>query len=262
MGTRKYKGGGNMVKHFIVMSSAYSMGKRIALDYSRQDELQMDDIKKDIDYIKNECGEDVPISTHFIQTDDFGWDKVVELDKFFEKAELIDTKEKFVIILKKDRILSGIDVARYILTKVPCTHLKLEKLVYMCYAEYLCEFKEKLFNDKIYAYRLGPVVETVYERYKMYGSEYIDGEDDKITYNEVDKKMPIKSRILASQDGLKKIISIDKTLENYSKLSSSDLVKLTHKYSTPWSLSGEGRVSNKEIEDDLILKYHKYEKLY
>ena len=74
-------------------------------------------------------------------------------------------------------------------------------------------------------------------------------EDEKITYNEIDKKMPIRSRILASHDGLKKLINIDKTLEKYSKLSSSDLVKLTHKYSTPWSLSGEGRVSNKEIKD-------------
>ena len=248
-----------MVKHFIVMSSAYSIGKRIALDYSKQDELQMDDIKKDIDYIKKECGEDVPISTHFIQTEGFGWDKVVELDKFFEKAELIDTKEKFVMILNEDRILNGIDVARYVLTKVPCTHLKLEKIVYMCYAEYLCEFKEKLFNDKIYAYRLGPVIETVYERYKMYGSEYIDGEDDKIIYNETDKKMPIRSRILASKDGLKKLISIDKTLEKYIELSSSELVKLTHKKFTPWSLSGEGKLLNNEIDDVLVLKYHKNE---
>ena len=250
-----------MVKHFIIMVSAYSIGKRIAIDYSSEDELQMNDIKKDIEYIKKECGDDVPISTHFIQTEDFGWNKVAELDKFFENVELIDTKEKFVIILKKDRVLSGMDVARYILTKVPCTHLKLQKLVYMCYADYLCEFKEKLFDDKIYAYRLGPVIETVYKRYKKYGSEYIDGEDDTITYNEIDKKMPIKSRILASEYGLKKIIHIDKTLEKYSKLSSSDLVKLTHKYSTPWSLSGEGKVTNNEIEDDLIIKYHKYEKL-
>ena len=40
-----------MIKHFIVMASAYSIGKRIALDYFEEDILQMDIIKKDIDYI-------------------------------------------------------------------------------------------------------------------------------------------------------------------------------------------------------------------
>jgi len=108
---------------------------------------------------------------------------------------------------------------------------------------------------------LGPVIETVYERYRRFGTEYLDCEDDDVTYDEINKKMPIRSRILASQDGLKKMISIDKTLEKYSKLSSSDLVELTHKNSSPWSKSGKGKLANKEIEDELILKYHLYESI-
>lgn len=117
-----------------------------------------------------------------------GWDEVIKLDKFFEKAELVDTKEKFVKILLKDRVLKGVDIAKYVLTKTPCTHLKLEKLVYMCYADYLCETGDKLFKDKIYAYRLGPVIESIYKKYKKSGSDYLDEEDDTFTYDETTKK--------------------------------------------------------------------------
>lgn len=241
-----------MIKHFIVIASAYSMGKRIALDYYDEDILQMDVIQKDIEYILSKCGEDVPISTHYIQTSEPGWDKVIQLDKFFDNVELISNRENFIDIVLKDRTLNGVDIAKYILTKVPCTHLKLEKLVYMCYADYLCEEKSRLFEDKIYAYKLGPVVKSVYEKYKK-------SEDDSYTYDEEYNKMPIRSRILSSKDGLKKLISVDKTLEKYANYSARELVDITHKKSSPWSKSGSGAGINKIIDDEVILKFHKYE---
>ena len=243
------------------MASAYSIGKRIALDYFDQDILQMDVIQKHLDFIIKKCGEDVPISTHFIQTEKPGWDEVIKLDKFFANAKLVKTKEEFVKLLMKDRDLKGIDIAKYILTKVSCTHLKLEKLVYLCYANYMCQYKNKLFDDKIYAYRLGPVIESVYAKYKKSGSDCLAVEDDTFKYNEKAKKMPIRSRLLSSKDGLAKVMSIDKTLTKYAKYSASDLVNLTHKKSSPWEKAGAGNFPYVEISDDLILKYHKYETL-
>ena len=250
-----------MIKPFIVMASAYSIRKRIALDYFEVDILQMDVIQKDIDYILSKCGKDAPISTHYIQTEEVGWDKVIKLDKFFEKAQLIESKEEFVDILLRDRVLKGIDIAKYILTKVPCTHLKLEKLVYMCYADYLCEFGSRLFEDRIYAYKFGPVIESVYEKYKKSGYDCLEVEDDTFMYDEAAKKMPSRSRILSSEDGLKKLISIDKTLEKYTKYSASELVDITHHKQSPWSQAGAGSLSYKVIEDVLIQKYHKYEEI-
>lgn len=248
-----------MVKHFIIMASAYSKGKRIALDYSSESSLDMGFIQKEIDSIFEKCGKDAPISTHYIQTDGFGWNQVGKLDKFFESAELVETKEEFIRILLNDRTLKGIDIARYILTKYPCTHLKLEKLVYMCYADYLCESGKKLFEDNIYAYKLGPVIESVYEKYRKSGTEMIETEDDIHTYEETTKMMPIRSRILSSADGLKKLISIDKTLRTYGSFTARGLVNITHGDNTPWSMSGAGQMLNGLIKDELIIKYHKYE---
>lgn len=252
-----------MIKHFIVMASAYSRGERIALDYFDDDVLQMDVIQKDIDFIFEQYGPDAPISTHFIQTESAGWDKVGKMDKFFAKAKLIKTKEEFVDILLKDKVLKGLDIAKYILTQVSCTHLKLEKLAYMCYADYLCTYKTKLFDDKIYAYKLGPVIESIYEKYKKsgFGRLYpeVYAEDDKKNYDEFAKKMPIRSRILSSEDGLRKLISIDKTLAKYKDLSADELVKLTHRENTPWTYSGAGEKFYEVITDSLIMEYHKFE---
>ena len=248
-----------MTKHFIILASAYSKGTRIALDYFDDEILQMDVIKKELDFIIDKLGDDAPISTHYIQTKKPGWKEVEKQDKFFAKAQLIDTKEEFVELILKDRKLKGIDIAKYILTRVPCTHLKLEKLVYLSYADYLCEEKKKLFDDKIYAYKLGPVIESVYERYKKSGYDYV--EDDTKTEDETKKKLPIRSRIIASEEGLKKILSIDKTLEKYAKYSASQLVDITHKDSSPWAKAGAGTSKYQEISDDLILKFHKYESI-
>lgn len=248
-----------MIKHFIILASAYSKGTRISLDYFDDEILQMDVIKKDLDFIIDKLGDDAPISTHYIQTAKAGWKEVEKQDKFFAKAQLIDTKEEFVELLLKDRKLKGIDIAKYILTRVPCTHLKLEKLVYLCYADYLCTEKKKLFDDKIYAYKLGPVIESVYEKYKKSGHDYV--EDDIETEDETKKKLPIRSRIIASEEGLKKIVSIDRTLDKYGKYSASQLVKMTHQDSSPWTKAGSGSAQYQEISDELILQFHKYESI-
>ena len=251
-----------MIKHYIIIASAYSIGKRIALDYCSDDILLMEPIQRDTDYILDKCGKDTPISSHFIQVEKTGWDAVRKKDKFFDGIELIKTKEEFVKLILADQSLLGIDIAKYILTKVPCTHLKLEKLVYMCYADYLCKEDSRLFEDTIYAYRLGPVIKTIYEKYKKKGSFLIDvpaEEDNKKLYDEQKEKMPIRSRILASKDGLKKIISIDKTLDKYGNYTASELVGITHKKSSPWCEAGCGEMMDLVISDELIKKYHKYE---
>lgn len=245
-----------MINHYIVMASAYSIGKRIVLDYHSESELQLEQIKKDIDYINEFCGTDIALSSHLIQTESTSWESVENKDNFFKNTLVIKDKEEFTKILLKDRYLTGMDVAKYILSIVPCTHLKLQKLVYMCYADYLCNEFENLFNDKIYAYRLGPVIESVYEKYKKSGYGKLAVEDDELMYNEESKQMSSQSRIIASKNGLKKLLSIEKTINKYGKYTASELVELTHKKNTPWKKTSSGLISNKLIKDELIKEYH------
>lgn len=244
-----------MINHYIIVASAYSIGKRIALDYTGY-RFKKDLIQQDIDYIIEKCGNDVAISSHSIQTESESWDSVEKKDHFFKDVKLVNDKKEFVNLLLKDRELKGIDIAKYILSVIPSTHLKLQKLVYMCYADYLCEENEKLFEDQIFAYRLGPVIKSIYQKYKKSSCGILATEDNKITYDENQRKMSSKSRILASKNGLKKITSIDKTIKKYENYSASQLVELTHKKNTPWKKTGAGVFSNKIIKDELIKEYH------
>ena len=243
-----------MITHYIIMSSSYSKGKRIALSYVFYDS-EYDKLNKILEDIIKECGKDVSISTHFVQTESESWKSVVEKDHFFKDVEIIKDEEDFIKLIKQDRALKGIDVAKYILSKVKCTHLKLEKLVYLCFAEYLCKYDKKLFNDQIFAYKYGPVVKSVYDKYR--GGHSMEIEQDE---KDIDAKyiyeMPSRSRIMFAEDGIGKIKVIDETIEKYGDLSANDLVKLTHKKNTPWDISGRGQILDKIIENDIIKRFH------
>ena len=156
--------------------------------------------------------------------------------------------------------LYQLDVANYILSKIRCTHLSLEKLVYYAYADYLCEHSERLFEDHIYAFRHGPVINSVYETFKRSGSQYVKpfefGDDSDIRTGV--KELPARSRILFAKEGTEKLSSIDRTIAKYGKYSAGALVDLTHRAGTPWSYV-DSSVAYQEISDNLIMAYHHVE---
>lgn len=241
-----------MPRHFIIMSSSYTDGMRIALDFIG---LTNDVLSEKIELIRRKCGADVPLSTHFIETLDSTWKSVIESDSFFEGVCVVDTVDDFIEKIIPNRTILGIDVARYILSKIQCTHLKLEKLAYLCYADFLCRYGKPLFEDKIYAFQYGPVVESVYAAFKGRGSEAID--DESILSTGV-PLMPVKSRILFACGGIDKLNSIDATLSVYGRYTPGQLVDITHKEGAPWTHID----CNKKFEiipDDIIRKYHSFE---
>lgn len=115
-----------MVKHYIIMSSSYTDGSRVALDITEDCFLNSKAIAEMIEEIRKNCGKDVPLSTHFIETESASWDSVVAYDPFFEDVECTKSTTEFSEKIKKGRVLSGLDVANYILSKIQCTHLSLE----------------------------------------------------------------------------------------------------------------------------------------
>lgn len=249
-----------MVKHFIIMSSSYTDGTRVALDITDELLLNGESIAETISAIKNECGKDVPLSTHFIETESDSWASVVAHDPFFEGVECTKSWKDFSAKIKNGRVLSGLDVAYYILAKINCTHLSLQKLVYYAYADYLCEHSERLFEDKIYAFRNGPVIRSVYERFKGSGYQSVkpfSAESDYPVRTGVNE-LPARSRILFAKDGVEKLLSIDKTIGKYGKYSAGTLVDFTHRDGAPWSYV-DSSAQYRIISDDLIRAHHHVE---
>ena len=77
-----------MVTHFIFMSSSYSLGTRIALDYVVKDIEMQEKLEGYLDKITSECGRDVSLSTHMIQAENETWEAVYKEDPFFKDVKV------------------------------------------------------------------------------------------------------------------------------------------------------------------------------
>ena len=230
-----------MFRHLIVLSSSYKLGKRIAIHLldTEEDLVTLDGITN-LDIFKY-C------SVYNVETDSDTWDSVVEYDGFYEDIYICTGSKEFVDLINADRDISVFDLSKYILAflkkrSISCSHLKLQKLAYFCYEKYLISYKKKLFNEKIYAWKYGPVIKSLYDSVKQ--SENLTVDLDSYT---------TRQRIIFSDDGFDKLRIIDEVLEEYGELSADRLVDLSHKEGTAWS-TWDIETMNYEITDELILK--------
>jgi len=251
-----------MVSNTIILSSSYTLGTRICINL--HDDIHT--VTEVIEKISKKCGEDVSLSLHFLETVDGSWESVIKSNTFLQSVKKIDSVEEFIELINKDRTLSALDVTKYIISKISCTHLKLQKLLYLCYAQYLCRYKKKLFDkEEIYALPKGPVISSICDRYKgqhCIVEENIEIDDMEMISGEESLLLPSRSRIHFAEDGNNRIHSIDVTLEKYGEMSADSLVNLTHKKDTPWSVTRARNIQRGgwgEITDEAILEFHKNE---
>lgn len=115
--------------------------------------------------------------------------------------------------------------------------LKLQKLLFYAQAWYAANTGERLFEDDIFAWKHGPVVEEVYHEYKQYGSQNLA---------ELITKDITEDTSLA--DTLKSVLNV------YGNMSAYELVARTHKEEV-WRKNYEA--SNKLMPFDEIRKAFK-----
>ena len=76
--------------------------------------------------------------------------------------------------------MPALDIANYLIylsemIGEPLTNMKLQKLLYYCYAWFLVDKnnEEQLFDEEIQAWQYGPVIPLVYDVYKIHGADNI-----------------------------------------------------------------------------------------
>ncbi len=127
------------------------------------------------------------------------------------------------------------DVANFFISMTDCdagdliTNLKLNKLLYFAQGEYLARTKTPLFDDKIEAWNLGPVVPSVYQKYKVLGKNPIMTVDEDYSENNL------------SSEEIDILLDV---LREYGKYQTSYLVKMTHEDNTPWTKVFDERKNN------------------
>ena len=156
-----------MFEHIILFSSSDRTKRRIGWHYASEY------ISKDIiNYILEKTSEIIlepKYAVHRLTTNSPEWKSVIELDSFFEDIHVFTDLEEFLLEMKKDSQITALDVSKFLLSLKSMTNLRLQKMIYLVYAEYLEKTGKKLFKDDIIAFKYGPVVPSVYEYYKDNG---------------------------------------------------------------------------------------------
>ena len=99
------------------------------------------------------------------------------------------------------------------------TNLRLNKLMYFAQAWSLVLFDNPLFSEDIHAWQLGPVVPSIYHKYKHKGKNQIINTDTTFKLNMLSFK---EQQLLMA------------ILGRYGKYSTSGLVDITHYPGSPW----------------------------
>lgn len=248
--------GGDMAYHFMVIMSHYGKGYRIGWHYSSEGKLDKSIINDFMKKLKDNCG-DVQFGVHKLSTDSTDLKSVKAKDEFFEDVIFISDMDTFIELVASDRQLSAYDVSKFILTILPSSHLKLQKILYYCYAEFLTRTGLKLFNEPIVSYKYGPVVEEVFRKFRSYGSSIIDyQEDDKfIILPNNTATTPSFIKMITSKQGLVAADSVLNVLKKYGNKKPFELVEMTHRKGGPWDrVYKQGY--NQPITDELIIEHH------
>ena len=76
------------------------------------------------------------------------------------------------------------------------TAMKMQKMLYFLYRDYLQETGDALFSERFSTWKYGPVLESVYHTYKKFGSSRIRGYGGIPAYSIRDEDDPILERLI------------------------------------------------------------------
>ena len=125
------------------------------------------------------------------------------------------------------------------------TPMQLMKLVYIAYGWCLAMHNAKLFDDRIEAWKYGPVIPNLYHATKHFGGNIIP--------HSLIANSPVSNPDLET--------FLDSIVQNYGQFSGIALSNLTHRQGTPWQQVYRPEVPGIQIPDELI-KAHYQEELH
>lgn len=131
-----------------------------------------------------------------------------------------------------------VDMARYNENDT-ITNMRINKLLYYAQAWSLVQDKKPLFDEDFEAWDYGPVVPSVYKKYKSFKKNNIDVIDKDYSVNRL------------SEDDLSVLLM---SYSYFNQFSTSRLVDATHRRGSPWSVAYKKGKSTK-IDKDSIINY-------
>lgn len=126
------------------------------------------------------------------------------------------------------------------------TNLQLNKLLYFAQGHYLARTGKPLFEDDIEAWEYGPVVPSIYHKYKKYGNALITETISKEEYEDsLDRETEEEIEVM------------NEVIKEYEPYSASQLVSITHKKSSPWEKVYDKQKKHTKIDNECIQRFFK-----
>ncbi len=150
----------------------------------------------------------------------------------------------------RDEIHTPVQVARYFIQKSidegnPLTNMKVLKLVYIAHGWYLGITGKPLINEAVEAWKYGPVIRSLYERFKVFGARPITTiPNEKVDFTNQTEDLDFK-------------VFLDKIWDVYKGFTARQLSTLTHEMGSPWDLTINKNGGQGIIPNDLIEKYYR-----
>lgn len=191
-----------MTKHYILLSSSYTDGERIAVDFPDPKKIDEEHVREALDTIEKVCGKGAHFATHYLETESADWESVAAYDPYFKNVHCLETVEEFAQKIKHDLVLRCRDVVKYILCALDgdVTYLELKALVYQASEEYFKKTGQSLCVDD-----LEISLETSIQTNFVSMARWFNNK----------RKMSAISRILFATDGSNKFISMQDVVEKY-----------------------------------------------
>lgn len=117
------------------------------------------------------------------------------------------------------------------------TNLKLQKILYFAQAYYLAKLDRELFEEDIQAWQFGPVIPSVYSRYKQHGNRAIIELSDGSKIPEKDKEI------------------LEGIWDTFGRYTASRLVDIVHAHS-PWKEAYVPGKKNSVITKQTLKDYY------
>ncbi|MET3682769.1 hypothetical protein ABID56_000859 [Alkalibacillus flavidus] len=128
-----------MFHHFILLQSNFSKGKRVAFHRVSDDIEGLKEFNQMTHDLKHGFNE-LSFGFHHIKTSSQDWQSVIKYDPFFEDVIPISSLSVFKKYLLDDEKVTVYDIANLIVSRIECTHLKLQKLLYLYYIEFIKKY--------------------------------------------------------------------------------------------------------------------------
>ena len=145
--------------------------------------------------------------------------------------------------------MKATDVAKYVIAicyknTIHISNLKLQKTLFFLWIDFYAATNKCLFDDKFYAWPLGPVIPSIYREYSAYGSLPL------LPYGkEGSELLPLTE---------KETELLDTLIQKYASMSAYNLVEKSHEKGSSWATTFRDGLGNTfEIPFDLIKQLRK-----